>query len=58
MYVEKCADIASNNTKTRHVIQGKTFNHNSFSIISLDGLLVYYQFKWITCELLGNIVEL
>lgn len=42
MYVEKCADIASNNTKARHVILGKTFNHNSFSIISLDGLLVYY----------------
>ena len=42
MYVEKCADITSNNTRTRHVIFGKTFNHNSISIISLDGLLVYY----------------
>lgn len=41
-YSYLCADITSNNTRTRHVIFGKTFNHNSFSIISLDGLLVYY----------------
>lgn len=40
MYVEKCADITSNNTRTRHVIFGKTFNHDSFSVRKHGGTVI------------------